>query len=695
MTNYEEPEMSDTPTPAPAQTSPPVSLSTVLLLTLALSIAVANLLGVAEVAAALRLIPPEKNTQALAATYYIAAAGRAVATHAVVWTPLLLIVGLVYYFVAGRRPNASPECFLPTALFFLVGMIFLPAGLEVAKRLSFEFVFPILVGVPILTVCVYFLLRLMRRACGVRGLRRLWHSLGVISAVAAVALLVAFVRSPLLFPNEIRFTDGAAGPAVAANSKPNVLFIVLDTVRTDRMSLFGFGESTTPFLNEWSKNALVFENCTSAGIWTLPTHAAMFTRFSLRETGIGSKVANLDDKFETLAEKLSASGYATGLFSCNPLVTMPSANLMQGFQKRILTRDFYRRTRLSFDSVVESNGITPLLPWQDVDYGAGLTNLLVDEYLGENPQQPKFVFINFMECHAPFLAPKRYRQMFMTPQQVERSYDLAVSAYGEMVEWLNMRGILYGYDFFAAEDREVIKRQYLASMRYLDDRVRETLAIFKKHGILDNTLVVIVADHGEYLDTHGVWTHHVFAYQDVIHVPLLIKTPRQIEGGRERLVAHQTDLFPTILNAALGDGACADTRDSRDLLKLIKANNPERIAIAEVAEPRLVEKRVFMASDDPAIRHRGAAQIAATDGRWKFIQSSDGMRELFDLSADPGELNNLIAKESAEGLRLENYIKGWLVSTPEYVPPPESRDGADMTPEQIQTLKSLGYVGGG
>lgn len=679
-----------------AATSAARPFSRVALLSIALSVAASALLGAAEIGAAAVLIPPEHGTDAPSNYYLMAAVGRAIATHMVIWTSTLLLFACLYFVCVGRRISAAPECALPAALLFFVGMTLLPAGLDMANRLRFEFVFPALVATPIVSVLAYFLLRLLRRGLGASGLTRIWQALGIAGAGAALLTFVPFVRSPLFVPGALRLVDAAPATPQATGSKPNVLLIVLDTVRADRMSVMGYEKPTTPFLEQWAKSALVFERVAGNGMWTIPTHAALFSRKTLREHGVGTTTMSLDEQFDTIAEVLTRNGYASGFFSCNPLVAMPIANLMQGFERRYVLRDFARRIRLSFDSLLETWGVTPLLPWQDIDFGAGMANQLIDDFLGEKPGQPKFVFLNLMECHAPFQAPKRYRQMFMTPQQVHRSFDLKRRVHGDMVSWLNLRGVMHGYDdFFAQEDREVIKRQYEAALRYLDDRVRETLAIFRKHGLLENTLVVITADHGEYLDTHGLWSHHVLTYQDLIHVPLMIQTPGQTVGQRSTALAQQTDVYPTILNFALGASTAPSTRDSRDLLEHAAAAGGERIGIAECAGPRIIEARVMLASRDPKIRHRASSQIAATDGRWKYIESSNGLRELFDLEADAGELNNLATTHGEQLRRFENYVKGWLASTPAYQPPPGANNPANLTPEQLQTLKSLGYVGGG
>ena len=133
-------------------------------------------------------------------------------------------------------------------------------------------------------------------------------------------------------PEPVEPAPPVAAPVVPpSDDRPNVLIVVWDTVRADRMSLYGYGRPTTPKLDAWAKDAVVFERATSPGMWTLPSHASMFT--GLRQTEHGAKPSWrwLDHRFDTLAELLDGAGYDTFAFSSN-LIASPMTNLTQGFE---------------------------------------------------------------------------------------------------------------------------------------------------------------------------------------------------------------------------------------------------------------------------------------------------------------------------------------------------------------------------
>jgi arylsulfatase A-like enzyme len=332
---------------------------------------------------------------------------------------------------------------------------------------------------------------------------------------------VAFTHSPFFAP--ARFRVANAQQVTQDRQRPNVLWIVLDTARADRMSVYGYNRETTPFLKRWSSRAILFERCISNGMWTVPSHASMFTGMSLRQHGTDHQHAWLDESFVTVAEVLRRAGYNTALFSNNPWVSR-AMNLDQGFD---VSRTLHHLRYLTRFSSLEDSclrwGLTPLLPWWDHDYGGAITNWLISDWLDDrgNQGEPFFLFVNYMEAHLPYLIPRKFRRMFMTNEQVARSYELHLRAFGHITGVLDRRFNLYGGEFLAQADREVLKRQYEAGLRYLDDRVSELIRMLEERGHLENTLVVITADHGEYLDTHGMWSHRFLTYNDLVHVPFL------------------------------------------------------------------------------------------------------------------------------------------------------------------------------
>jgi len=667
----------------------PLSLGAVIVGAVASSLLACAVLGICEQVVGSVFFSLETDWQLWPWDLVLAATGRVIVTHLLFWTPILTASGVLYWLLVRRRTDAAPEAFFLALVTLLAAAVVFPADLEIAGCLRPDLLTAgIVVGLGV-SALVYFLARGIHRRMGRRRFRRGFR---LATGAAVIITLVAgfcFARSPLLNPGAYR-----VAPANEEDSTPkrtNVLWIVLDAVRADRLGIYGYDVPTTPFLNEWAQRSVVFNRAIANGIWTLPTHASMFTGLPACTHGCGFKTDFLDESFRTVSDVLRENGYATGCFSNNPFVG-PQTNLSKGFDTPLIVYHFQRATRFSLALLCEKLGLTPPVPWLDLDYGAALTNCLVARWLDAHADAPVFVFINYMEAHLPYRMPKRYRQLFLPSEGVRRSYELRRRAYGKLEDWLGFDANVDGYEHMLPSDREVIKRQYEAGLRYLDDRVREVIEIFRWRGLLDNTLVVITADHGEYLDTHGMWSHHFLAYQDVIHVPLLLRTSGHTDPQRVEACVQLSDLYPTVLRAALGSGAVAPGRHARDLLEVAAGGAEQRIAISEYFGPQPSTKPRLLAKRDPKLRHRAAAQLAAVDSRFKFIRSGDRTRELYDLAVDAGELNNLEYSHWKEAERLDRHIDWWLQVVPKYQPKrkPDRVEGPGR--DMMKLLKGLGYI---
>ncbi len=665
------------------------SAGSVLLAAVATAVLGSTILGVCEHALATIFFGSPDQGEPCPWDIVLAATGRMITTYLLFWTPVMVVCGAVYWLFARRRTKAVAEALLLALFVLLATLVVLPADLEMVHRLRAAVLIPSVMGGLGLTLAVYSLTRHIRRRVGVARFQRL---LGVATGLAVIVVLVTgfcFVRSPLFNPGAYRVNKRSTRTATQA--RPNVLWIVLDTVRADQLSVYGCHAPTSPFLEEFARQSLVLDRAIADGMWTLPTHASMFTGLAGRAHGVGYTTLRLDDSFRTVSDALREAGYATGLFSNNLLVA-PKSNLSKGFDTSLVVYHFRHATRFSLAFLCEKWGLTPPWPWLDFDYGAALTNELVARWLDAHADVPVFVFINYMEAHLPYRIPRQYREMFMSADEVHRSFDLRHRVYGELEEWLNIDALIDGYDHMKQSDREVVKRQYEAALRYLDDRVREVVDIFSRSGRGDNTLVVITSDHGEYLDTHGMWSHHYLTYQDVIHVPLLLRAPGRGAPQRVETLVQLSDLYPTVLRAALGADAAQTGLNTRDLFEVGAKGGEHRIVVSECFGPEQSATKRLLAKNDAQLRHRATRQIAAVGSRFKFIRSRDGTRELYDLLNDPGELENLVAWRRRQARHLEMYIDRWLAAVP--VHKPEQQHGrVEPDPHMLKALKGLGYVG--
>ncbi|HRX87060.1 MAG TPA: sulfatase, partial [Phycisphaerae bacterium] len=420
----------------------------------------------------------------------VASAGKAVISHVVVWCPLFALLGVAVGWGLRRRAVHAPEAIFGAVFMLLAAWVIAPCDLTLAERYSGGKAVMLGVAGTLLAAAWFGAVWWWTRRRGRRFPLRVLRVAGGAALVATLVLFVVFVRSPMFDPGAFRV---AAGRAVASPAgQPNVLWIVMDTVRRDHTSLGGYDRKTTPHLDEFAQRALVFDHAVANGMWTLPNHAAMFSGLPLRAHGTDFPHPRLDARFATVAETLRDHGYATAAFSNNPWVA-PATDVTRGFDTKRILYHLRHINRTSIGWMLDRLGWAPPLPWFDEDFGGAMTNALVADWVDNHARrdQPMFVFVNYMDAHLPYRVPRRYRAEFLAPPQVRRSYELSLSAYGRIVDALDRRFNFEDSTFLPESDREVLRGQYDAGIRYVDDRVDELIDMFRQRGLLDDTLVVI------------------------------------------------------------------------------------------------------------------------------------------------------------------------------------------------------------
>jgi arylsulfatase A-like enzyme len=663
------------------------ALRAVVLAVICTSVIGCMLLSVAEFVAACLHLRQVGGMIGWPARLVLASLGELMVTHLLVLLPILAVIGLIVWVVAWRRVGRAAGLTLAGAFLLLATLVVLPADLSAAHLEGAVGLGPPVVLGLVLSGGAWLVLWGIWRRLSHRSWRTMCAAATVLALVGMGVCAVSFTFSPLANPGGYRLA-AAQGPT-SSHTQPHVLWIVLDTARADRMSLHGYERETTPKLDAWAEGALVFDRTIANGMWTLPSHASMFTGLPLRTHSLGHQTVRLDEHYETVAERLRDAGYATAMFSSNPIVG-PASALDQGFDAVAMVPDLEKLSRCALGWLCEAWGMAPALPWLDGDNGAAATAYLVERWLSRQGNKPTFVFINYMETHLPYRAPRPYRELFMTPEQVRRSYALRRSVYGELEHHLNVEVFARGDEHIAASDRDVIRRQYDAGFRYLDDRLAELLALYARR--YEPALVIITSDHGEYLGRDGMWSHPGLIYQDLIDVPLIIREPGRTGGARRQDLAQVGDLYPTVLRAVLGAEAVALPPDTVDLLAGEGAGVEPRIAVSECGGPDQLTFKRLTASPDPRIRHRAAPQIAVLDWPYKHIASADQRMELYDLERDPGETRDLSASHWKRR-ELQEYVAAWYERTPAY----EKKGPQDDVPDaqMLEALKSLGYVDDG
>jgi arylsulfatase A-like enzyme len=461
-------------------------------------------------------------------------------------------------------------------------------------------------------------------------------------------------------------------------TRPNILLIVLDTVRRDRLSAYGYSRPTTTELDAFAEDAIRYTNFYATSCWTVPSHASLFTGLYPIAHRATQERVKLDARFATLAEILRNAGYQTWGASGNPWMS-PRVNLSQGFQTFIET----------WRSDLETGLPRP----EERPHPA---NAAFERFLERSTRdRPFFAFINYMDAHTPYAPPEPYPSLFL-----ESESDWARASEIAHIKWNEYyRGRPY-----TERDLTILSNLYDAAVAYLSSEIGRLLRSTKRRGLYDDTLILITADHGEHFGENHLLGHAFGLYNTTVRIPLMIRLPGGERAGElDHRKGQLVDLFSTILNAA-GVDPSAFAHRGVDLLAPRTAPARESI-FSEYYYPRQV-----LWQFKPEELERQAEQLKPYLRRLRAIEryghrliwSSNGRHELYDLNADPGETRNLldpehhteVADEFLDLLtrELETYVPG-LGSQLHFEPDSAaSNPSAELDDETLEALRAVGYV---
>ncbi len=411
---------------------------------------------------------------------------------------------------------------------------------------------------------------------------------------------------------------------------PNVLFIVLDTVRAESTSLHGYERDTTPVLRELAREGIRFDHARVPAPWTLPAHASIFTSRWPHE--LSARLDKpLDDSYDTLAEALRDRGYATAGFVANRFFCNAWYGLGRGFLH-------YDDSAITLTSILGSSGLgrqiaRGVFP-SPVDRPSAFfrrkdAQTLNREFLSwldlQRPEErPFFVFLNYFDAHDPYIPPDGWRRRFgMEP---EGKADFALLRDWHEATRTNP----------VVPDREVTLAidSYDECIAYLDEQLGRLFDDLERRGILDETLIIVTSDHGELFGEHGIYGHGSCLYRPVLHVPMLIVGPSKSEippGGVVEAPVSLRDLPATVLDLLFRTESSPSPFQGRSLARYWEDPNAE-------PDPVLAE---MLDNGPPA--HSLVAEGAA------YIRNGDGREELFDLE-DLQESNDLAPLPESQDL---------------------------------------------
>jgi len=396
--------------------------------------------------------------------------------------------------------------------------------------------------------------------------------------------------------------------------RPDVIVILLDTVRADRLTPYGYGRPTTPRLEAFAREARTFRRAWSTSSWTAPAHASLFTGLYPSTHGATQENWTLDPGLDTLAEILGEHGYWTGAVVGNGMLSR-ERNFDQGFVHYEETFRADRRARR------RGAGGEPTVDERSAR--------AVEELLAAAPgYDPIFLFVNLIGPHAPYDSCGRFCDAFVS----DPSLDLHSN------HWL---AYYAGVREFSEAELAHLSERYDGEIRKVDQVLGRLLdAVEARRGDRPR-LVAVTSDHGEGFGEHGHVDHVFNLYEFATRIPLLVRYPERFEpGSRDERPVQLPDLFVTALRAAGVDpepyapqGVALEDAPARGRPLLLEYHRPvQALAGAlEKAPPRLRE---------PLRRWDHALRAVVLDER-KLITRSDGRRELFALEGDPGETRDL------------------------------------------------------
>jgi arylsulfatase A-like enzyme len=460
-----------------------------------------------------------------------------------------------------------------------------------------------------------------------RGFRRLvGFSLPVLTAILATLFGFDFGRQVL---SEQRALANLPDPRSGA---PNVLFIVLDTVRAESLSLHGYARDTSPHLTRLASAGVRFDRARSAASWTLPSHASMFTGHWPHELSARTN-RPLDATFPTLAEYLRDHGYATAGFVANTFFCNHWYGLSRGFlhyeDNAVTAIEVLRSSGIGRRLVKHSGALTRNRPdayFQRKD-APTINRELLDWLDHRSDDRPFLAFLNYYDAHDPYL----------TPVEPARRFGLRPSSAADVA-------LLEGWHRAGSRKRmprevQLARDCYDDCIAYLDEQLGRLFAALEARGLLENTVVVVTSDHGEEFGEreqnrfgHGQSLHH-----EVTHVPLLIVAPARIPGGRVvREVVSLRDLPATLV----------------DLLDLQGGSPfPGRSLAPYWSGPRLpadppAEVLSEIVDREPQMPPGWRPPCALIAGETLYMRNSDGREELYNLADDPAEMVNLLPSQA-------------------------------------------------
>jgi len=450
----------------------------------------------------------------------------------------------------------------------------------------------------------------------------------------------------LVGPRVIAADPPSAVPAPVVSrpgeGAPNVIVFIIDALRADHVGCYGSARGATPNLDRFAAEAVVFSNAQAQAPLTNPAVASILTGLWPQRHQVVGLEFKLRGEAETLAEVLAASGIATAAIVANGNLD-PGRGFAQGFAEF----EFIRDVRAD-----------------DYHARASDINEALFDWLDRDPGRPFFLYVHTLGPHAPYRPREPFRSRFAAgvadPTLGTNAWQKRIGRSGQPVDPEVVAGVT---------------ALYVAEVAENDAAFGELLDELQRRKLLDETVIVVAADHGEELFDHGGFGHGATLHAEVLDIPLMVRFPHGRSAGRVEAVVEQVDLMPTVLEV-FGVTPPAPVQ-GRSLLPLCGTRPPAGWKNRAISH----------------LRRGGRVTVSLLDPSWKLILAEDDGRlvpALFDRRADRRERHDLAAEDGGRVERLRSKLQRALDREPgglEGRPTP-----VELDPEREEQLRALGYL---
>ncbi|MFM7734483.1 MAG: sulfatase, partial [Alphaproteobacteria bacterium] len=482
-----------------------------------------------------------------------------------------------------------------------------------------------------------------------------------------VALPRLVAPAALAHPAAAESATGSS-PGRAALPRHLVLYVI-DTLRADHASTFGYGRATTPHLDRLSREGTTFEHAYSVGSWTRPAIASLLT--GLRPASHQVRVdRGLGAWPPTLAERFRTAGWSTRAFVTNVQLIPHALGFDRGFE-RFLAFPGGEGAMLATTAEVNPHLLRELETSHD---------------------EPLFLYVHTIDPHAPYDPPACYEGLFGDP-----AYDGSIGTRDTFAAYLRARTM-------SPADVARVRDLYDEEVRFQDEMLGTLLDRLAATGLDRDTMVVVVADHGEELGDHGDWEHGQRAWEELLHVPLVVRWPGRpdLAGRRVTEPVQIVDLLPTLL-ASFGLPPAPEAK-GRDLLPVVLGARGGADSRAEGAGAG-EGKSAARGGATPAAEAPPVVTTELCDGYdllsiqrdgWKLVRRRprEGTPEdrLFHLPSDPGERHDRAKSNRGRLVQLAGQLESIVHEDEQLAARASAASPADIPDDTRKRLEELGYL---